>query len=381
MPPSFCPRQPPRINKRIPAFRILIAKPRALLDPPPRKTDKSGVSHPEVFAMSLLCPFPTSRLLSGLFGLALTLSMGSAMAAETLRLAHASSSESLINQAMQRFADQVSKDTGGDLNVQIYPDGQLGDEAPIVDAVGAGAIDIGLGGSADGIDPRLNALSLPFLFKDAAAVHAYLDSAAGKTFLSMGQDRGFIMLGALDSGFRQFANSKHPITKPADLAGLKVRTPPNPVILATIKQLGALGQSIPFGEVYTSLQSGVVDGVEPELRDFYDQKWFEVAKFVSLSNYVWSANFWFINNDRYAALSDKDRAVVTQAAADTTAWYRGQLDAVYAKIQQEMQAKGVKFNPVDSAAFSTLSTPVYEQFGKVWGAEFVAKLRKDVQGQ
>ncbi|WP_407310125.1 TRAP transporter substrate-binding protein [Pseudomonas sp. nanlin1] len=331
--------------------------------------------------MSLLCPFPTSRLLSGLFGLALTLSMGSAMAAETLRLAHASSSESLINQAMQRFADQVSKDTGGDLNVQIYPDGQLGDEAPIVDAVGAGAIDIGLGGSADGIDPRLNALSLPFLFKDAAAVHAYLDSAAGKTFLSMGQDRGFIMLGALDSGFRQFANSKHPITKPADLAGLKVRTPPNPVILATIKQLGALGQSIPFGEVYTSLQSGVVDGVEPELRDFYDQKWFEVAKFVSLSNYVWSANFWFINNDRYAALSDKDRAVVTQAAADTTAWYRGQLDAVYAKIQQEMQAKGVKFNPVDSAAFSTLSTPVYEQFGKVWGAEFVAKLRKDVQGQ
>ncbi len=331
--------------------------------------------------MSLLCPFPTSRLLSGLFGLALTLSMGSAMAAETLRLAHASSSESLINQAMQRFAAQVSKDTGGDLDVQIYPDGQLGDEAPIVDAVGAGAIDIGLGGSADGIDPRLNALSLPFLFKDAAAVHAYLDSAAGKTFLSMGQDHGFIMLGALDSGFRQFANSKHPINKPADLAGLKIRTPPNPVILATIKQLGALGQSIPFGEVYTSLQSGVVDGVEPELRDFYDQKWFEVAKFVSLSNYVWSANFWFINKDRYAALSDKDRAAVAQAAADTTAWYRGQLDAVYAKIQQEMQAKGVKFNPVDSAAFSALSTPVYEQFGKVWGAEFVAKLRQDVQGQ
>ncbi|WP_297845114.1 TRAP transporter substrate-binding protein [Pseudomonas sp.] len=331
--------------------------------------------------MSFLQAFPASRLLSSLLAVVLISSMGSATAAETLRLAHASSTDSLINQAMVRFAAQVSKDTGGELNVQLYPDGQLGDEAPIVDSVGAGAIDIGLGGSADGIDPRLNALSLPFLFKDGAAVHAYLDSPAGKQFLTMGQDHGFVMLAALDSGFRQFANSKHPVIKPADLAGLKIRTPPNPVILATIKQLGALGQSIPFGEVYTSLQSGVVDGVEPELRDFYDQKWYEVAKYVSLSNYVWSANFWFMNKDKYEALSEQERAVLTKAVADTTVWYRSQLDAVYAKIQKEMQGKGVKFNEVDPTAFRAMSGPVYDQFGKTWGVEFVAKLRQDIQGK
>ena len=318
---------------------------------------------------------------SALTGLALFVGAGSAMADQTLRLAHASSSDSLINQAMVRFAAEVSSETKGELKVQIYPDGQLGDEAPIVDSVGAGAIDIGLGGSTDGIDPRLNALSLPFLFKDAAAVHAYLDSPAGKSFLRMGEDHGFIMLSALDSGFRQFANSKHPIIKPADLNGLKIRTPPNPVILATIKQLGALGQSIPFGEVYTSLQSGVVDGVEPELRDFYDQKWYEVAKNVSVSNYVWSANFWFINKDKYESLSAAERAALDKAVADATVWYRSQLEAVYTRIQAEMQSKGVKFNEVDTGPFRELTGPVYAQFGKVWGEAFVNQLRQDAQGQ
>lgn len=318
---------------------------------------------------------------SALTGLALFVGAGSAMADQTLRLAHASSSDSLINQAMVRFAAEVSSETKGELKVQIYPDGQLGDEAPIVDSVGAGAIDIGLGGSTDGIDPRLNALSLPFLFKDAAAVHAYLDSPAGKSFLRMGEDHGFIMLSALDSGFRQFANSKHPIIKPADLNGLKIRTPPNPVILATIKQLGALGQSIPFGEVYTSLQSGVVDGVEPELRDFYDQKWYEVAKNVSVSNYVWSANFWFINKDKYESLSAAERTALDKAVADATVWYRSQLEAVYTRIQAEMQSKGVKFNEVDTGPFRELTGPVYTQFGKVWGEAFVNQLRHDAQGQ
>lgn len=319
--------------------------------------------------------------LGALTGLLLLMGTNVAMADQTLRLAHASSSDSLINQAMVRFAAEVSAETKGELNVQIYPDGQLGDEAPIVDSVGAGAIDIGLGGSADGIDPRLNALSLPFLFEDSVSVHTFLDSEAGKKFLNMGQDHGFVILSALDSGFRQFANSKHPIFKPGDLNGLKIRTPPNPVILATIKQLGGLGQSIPFGEVYTSLQSGVVDGVEPELRDFYDQKWFEVAKYVSLSNYVWSANFWFINKDKYESLSSTERAALNKAVVTTTAWYRSQLEAVYSKIQSQMQNKGVKFNDVNPRPFRELSDPVYSQFGKVWGEDFVNTLRHDAQGE
>lgn len=105
-------------------------------------------------------------LSASLFSLAAILPIGSAHAETVLRLAHASSSSSLIHEAVTKFADEVKEKSGGDLTVQIFPDGQLGDEGPIADGVGAGSIDIGLGGVVDQIDPKLNVVTLPFLFAE-----------------------------------------------------------------------------------------------------------------------------------------------------------------------------------------------------------------------
>ncbi|CDX56119.1 C4-dicarboxylate-binding protein [Mesorhizobium plurifarium] len=300
---------------------------------------------------------------------------GSALAETTLRLAHASSPDSLINKAVEKFAAEVKDGTKGSVVVQIFPNGQLGDEGPIADGVGAGAIDIGLGGAVDAIDPRLNVLSLPFLFKDAGNVHKFLDSEEGQKIQHFGADRGYLMLGALDSGFRQFATNK-PIEKPADLAGVKIRTPPNPVILSTMKQLGALAESIPFGQVYTALQSHVVAAVEPEMRDYYDSKWYEVAKHLSISNYIWTANWWFMNKDRFDALTPDEQAIVQKAASDTVSWYRGELGKAYEDTQKALEAKGVTVTKVDTAPFVDLVKPVYEQFSKEWGADLVTTVQK-----
>ncbi|WP_438618440.1 TRAP transporter substrate-binding protein [Oryzifoliimicrobium ureilyticus] len=307
---------------------------------------------------------------AAIFGLA-----GPAAAGTTLRLAHASSPDSLINQAATKFAAEVKDKTKGSVDVQIFPNGQLGDEGPIADGVGAGSIDIGLGGAVDAIDPRLNVLSLPFLFKDSGNVHKFLDSEEGKKVQGFGEDRGYLMLGVLDSGFRQFATSKA-IEKPADLSGLKIRTPPNPVILATMKQLGALAESIPFGQVYTALQSHTVAAVEPEMRDYYDSKWYEVAKNLSISNYIWTANWWFMNKDSFSALTVDEQSAVKVAAADTVNWYRGELDQVYAETQKSLEAKGVTVTKVDTAPFAAMVQPVYTQFSKEWGADLVSAVQK-----
>jgi tripartite ATP-independent transporter DctP family solute receptor len=307
---------------------------------------------------------------------ALGLIAGPALAETTLKLAHASSEDSLIQQAAVKFADEVAAKTGGSVKVKIFPNGQLGDEGPIAEGVGSGAIDIGLGGVIDAIDPKLGVLSLPFLFKDFATVHAVLDGPVGAKLLKMGGDRGYRMLGFLDSGFRNFSNNRGPIAKPEDMQGLKLRTPPNPVILETIKQLGALPQSIPFGEVYTALQSKVVDGAEPELRDFYDQKWFEVQKYLSVANYIWTPNYWFMNAAKYNGLSEAERAAIDAAVADTTKWYRDQLGGVYAKILDTVKAKGVQVNGVDTAPFIAKVGPVDEKFAKEFGKELIAEVRQ-----
>ncbi|CZT36904.1 TRAP transporter substrate-binding protein [Rhizobium sp. 9140] len=310
----------------------------------------------------------------------LVLCVGSA-SAETLRLAHASSSKSLIQEAVVMFADTLAKETRDGLTVQIFPDGQLGDEGPIADGVGSGSIDIGLGGVADAIDPKLNVVTLPFLFSDAKAAHAFLDGPVGNKVFDTGADNGFKMLGALDSGFRQFATVSTSIATPADMKGLKLRTPPNPVILSTIEQLGALPQSLPFGEVYTSLQSHVVDGVEPEIRDFADQKWYESAKFLSVSNYIWTPNYWFMNKERFDGLSPENQAAVLKAVDVTTSWYRGRLDDVYAKVIEDLKSKGVTVTTVDAGPFRAMVDPVYAKFGAEWGADFVSSVRTAAAGQ
>ncbi|BCH64852.1 C4-dicarboxylate ABC transporter substrate-binding protein [Agrobacterium vitis] len=320
----------------------------------------------------------SSRLPAIMLGTVLGLSSlwsSTASAETTLRLAHASAPESLINEAVQKFATEVGENTKGSVKVQIFPNAQLGDEGPIADGVGAGSIDIGLGGAVDAIDPRLNVLSLPFLFKDASNVHAFLDGEQGQKIQRLGEERGYVMLGVLDSGFRQFATNK-PIEKPADLAGVKIRTPPNPVILATMKQLGALAESIPFGQVYTALQSHVVAAVEPEMRDYWDSKWYEVAKDLSISNYIWTANWWYMNKDKLDSLTPDEQAAVKKAATDTVIWYRSALDKAYADTQKKLEGKGVKVTKVDTAPFAALVSPVYEQFSKEWGSDLVSAVKQ-----
>jgi tripartite ATP-independent transporter DctP family solute receptor len=219
-------------------------------------------------------------------------------------------------------------------------------------------------------------VTLPFLFADAEAAHAFLDGPVGQKVFDTGAATGFVMLGALDSGFRQFATVDKDIAGPADIKGLKIRTPPNPVILATMESLGALPQSIPFGEVYTALQSHVVDGVEPEIRDFADQKWYESAKHLTIANYIWTPNFWFMNKDRFDALTPEEQAGLKKAVAETTAWYRDQLESVYASVIDDLKTKGVAVTTIDPAPFRAMVDPVYAKFGAEWGDDFVSEVRE-----
>ncbi|MGE3600814.1 MAG: TRAP transporter substrate-binding protein, partial [Dehalococcoidia bacterium] len=165
------------------------------------------------------------------------------------------------------------------------------------------------------------------------------------------------------------------IEVPEDLQGLKMRSPPIPVAIETMKAFGAIPQSIPYGETYTALQSGVVDGAEPELRDFFDAKWFEVQKYLSLSNYMWMANYWFMNADRLNGLSQDLRAVVRAAAEDTQGWYRTAIADVYKTIVADLEKAGVKVNTVDTAPFIPLAQPVYEIFADEYGADLVERVR------
>lgn len=300
----------------------------------------------------------------------------SAYAAETLRIAHASPDQSLINEAMTKFKADIEARTNGEIVVEIYPNALLGDEGPISEAVGAGSIDMGLGGVVDAIDPRLSVVSLPFLFRDFDNVHEVLDSQFGAELFKLAEPKGYKIVGVLDSGFRSFTNNVRPINAPEDFKGLKLRVPPIPVALETVKAFGALPQTVPYGETYMALQSGAVDGAEPELRDFSDAKWFEVQKYLSLSNYMWMANYWYMNGPRFASLTPEQQKAVTEVATDVQSWYRAQLNTAYDKIIADVKTAGVEVNTVDTSKFVEFAEPVYEMFAKEYGEDLVKAARE-----
>jgi tripartite ATP-independent transporter DctP family solute receptor len=314
----------------------------------------------------------TSTALGAVIAMSMQLS---AHAAETLRIAHASPDQSLINEAMLKFKADIEARTNSDIVVEIYPNALLGDEGPIAEAVGAGSIDMGLGGVVDAIDPRLSVISLPFLFKDFANVHNVLDSQFGQDLFKLAEPKGYKIVGVLDSGFRSFTNNVRAINTPEDFKGLKLRVPPIPVALETVKAFGALPQTVPYGETYMALQSGAVDGAEPELRDFADAKWFEVQKHLSVSNYMWMANYWFMNGERFNSLSPEQQKAVSEVATDVQNWYRAQLNTVYDKILADVQTAGVAVNTVDTTKFVEFAEPVYEIFSKEYGADLVKAAR------
>ena len=121
-----------------------------------------------------------------------------------------------------------------------------------------------------------------------------------------------------------------------------------------------------------------MDGTEPEIRDFQDQKWYEVSKYLSISNYVWTPNYWFMNADRYEGLDADGKKAIDEAVAETTACYRGELGSVYERIIAELEGLGVAVNTVEQAPFREMVGPVYEEFGAEWGADFVEKVRAAV---
>lgn len=301
--------------------------------------------------------------------------------ATTLRIAHSSPDRSLINEAMTRFKTELETRTNGDITVEVYPNGLLGDEGPVAESVGDGSIDMGLGGVVDAIDPRLNVVSLPFLYSSFGDVHRLLDGDVGRQLYAMAEPHGYKILGVLDSGFRNFTNNKHPIEKPEDMQGMKFRVPPINVALETIKVFGGLPQTVPYGETYMALQSGAVDGAEPELRDFYDAKWYEVQKYLSLSNYMWMANYWFMNLDRFKSLPEDQQKAVTDVANNVQAWYRQEIEKVYKETLDKLTAGGVKVNDVDPAPFVAMVGPVYDRFSKDYGADLVNAVRAAASGK
>lgn len=303
---------------------------------------------------------------------------GIAQGAVTLRLSSPNSATQPYTLGAKRFAELVKKATNGSVKVQVFPDNQLGSPTAVAQGVQLGTIDLGIVASAHlaPYNRQIGALDLPFLFPDKKAAYTKLDGALG-AMLSRGlQPKNMLVLAWFDGGFRNIFNVRGPIKTPAGLKGLKMRVINSPVTIATMKALGATPVPLAWSELYTGLQQGVVDGGSTGITQMWSQKFYEVAKYVSLTHTVFTAGPLVISKRKFDSLSLSQRSAVRSAAKEAAQYQRQLEQKAEAATAKKLEAAGLKFNQVDKGKFRAAVKPVWNKYGKEFPPALMALLDK-----
>ncbi len=267
--------------------------------------------------------------------------------------------------AMDKFAELVAEKTGGKITVQNFHAGVLGSQPDAIEQVRIGAVEVGNFnlGPIGPIAPAANVVSLPFVFKSVEHMHRALDGAAGDKINAGMAEAGLIGLAWYDAGARSFYNRDKPITKPADVAGMKIRVMNNDLYSGMVKELGGNPSPMAFAEVYQALKTGVVDGAENNWPSYESTGHFEVAGYYSLSQHLIIPECVCINASVWEGLSDDMKTAVKAAAVESAQLQRELWAAREKSSREKVMASGVKFNEIaDKAPFQNAMKPVYDNY-------------------
>ncbi|MEE6076731.1 TRAP transporter substrate-binding protein [Avibacterium paragallinarum] len=297
------------------------------------------------------------KTLAALVTSAVMLTSTAVNAATTLRFGYEAPRSDTQHIAAKKFNELLKEKTKGELKLSLFPDSTLGNAQTMISAVRGGTIDIEMSGSPNftGLEPKLNVIDIPFIFKDREHVYKVLDGEIGQGLLKDLESKGLKGLAFWDVGFRAFSNSKHPVTKPEDIKGLKVRTNQNPMYIQAFTLLGANPVPMPLSELYTALETRAVDAQEHPIGIFWSAKLYEVQKYLSQTNHGYTPLIVVMNKAKFDGLSIELQQAILDAAKEAGQYQRD----LNVKNEQEIVAKlrkaGVEvIEKVDTAPFKAI---------------------------
>lgn len=285
-------------------------------------------------------------------------------AARVVRLAHCCAVDSHFDIGARKFAELVEAKTNGELQVRIFPGGQLGGETEVIQNVQAGVIELTFIGHDPlaQFAPVTTLLSLPYLFKDHDHAFRVLEGKVGEEIVRQLEQRNLIVLGWGNNGARVYTNNQRPIEQPSDLRGLKIRSPENPVNLAVTRAMGGTAVAMPYGDVYTALQQGTIDGQENAVINIYPARLQEVQKYMSMTHHLLSFAVLVASKDFFDSLSPALREAVVSAAAEAMAFQREQVNLMTDDLIEKMKAEGMIVNWPDQAPFREVTRPIHDEY-------------------
>ena len=301
-----------------------------------------------------------------------------AQAQNVLKFGYAVSKDSHYGVGAGVFCAEIDKNTQGRYKCQEFPNGSLGGEREMIEAVQLGTLDLvnTSSGPLGNFVPEVKIFDIPFLFRDYDHARKVLDGKIGQDILKKFQAKGLVGLTWGENGFRHMTNSKHTIRTPADAAGLKMRTMENKVHMEGYKAFGILPTPMAFTELFTALQQGTVDGQENPIPVILSAKFSQVQKFLSLTGHVYSPASIIMNPGVYNKLSAADKTVFLEAAKAATAAQRKRVNDDEARGIAILRKEGVEVTEkVDGDAFRKAIAPAYAGYAKEFGADNIAAIQ------
>ena len=266
--------------------------------------------------------------------------------------------------AVEWIGETLERETQGRLRLRMYHSGQLGRESEAIDMARFGAIDITrvFGGALNNAFPLTQVLCLPYVFDSVAHLRRTLDGEVGARVLRGFESRDLVGLAIYDSGARCFYNTKHALHEPADLHGMKFRVSASDIFIRLLRLFGANPVPLSYGEVFSALETHLIDGAENNMRSFHSSRQFEAAHYWSQSNHSYAPDVLLMSRRSFDALRPGDRELVLETARRSVAVMRGLWDESESSARKAVAAHGVRFNKVDIAAFARAARPLLDDY-------------------
>ena len=270
-----------------------------------------------------------------------------------------------------QFIDEITEKTGGAITGELYPSGQLGGDADLINSLvlDSGTVDVIISDASNfaTLVPEMGISALPFQFADFDEAWAFMDSDIEKAAEDLLIPNNMRVLAHYCNGFRCVTNSKGPVESPADMAGMLIRTPENPVIMATMTALGANPQPLAFNELYQALQQGTYDAQENPIPVIYNNKLFEVQPYLSVTNHIYSGMCFTIAESVWQKLTAEQQEIIAAAATASAEKDRELNRQQSDDFVSLLEGEGMKINYPDLAPFAEATASVLEENAADYG--------------
>lgn len=278
------------------------------------------------------------------------------------------------------FKDLVEKESGGSITVEVSPNGTLGDEREQVEGLQMGTIDITVAVAAalSGFDSNMDVFNMPYLFNSREEAFQVLDGEVGQNIFAGLESQGIRTFGTFDLGFRSMTNSIRPITSPEDCEGIRMRTLESSVCVDALGCLGIDAVSMSFSELFTSLQTGAVDGQENPLFTIYNSRFYEVQKYLSLTEHFYPVCPVMVSDITWNKLSPEQQVIVENGLKEAVAYERDLAGKELDQMRISCEEKGMEVNEVDKAPFIEAVQPVYEKYDSQFG-ELIRQMKEAIE--